>query len=236
MAEDNDAQRRALAIVAHPDDAELCCAGTCAKLTDEGWDVRYIIATSGDKGSHDPRAIPEQVAALREAEQLAAAREIGVRDVIFLRRRDGELIPTMDLRRELTFLLRRYRPHVVFTHDPWRPYQTHPDHRGLGIAVLDAAACARGHLFFPDQLADGLTAWRVPEIDFFATAYPDYLVDITATWERKIRALSCHASQIQSMPGIVERLVVIAEDYGRQIGVRYAEAFHRHRIGIYPDL
>ena len=122
---------RLLVIVAHPDDIESWCAGTICHLTDAGKHVAYVLCTSGDKGTSDPTQTPQQVAALREAEQIEAARILGVETVTFLRWPDSEVEPTLALRRELVRQIRRHRPDLVITHDPVPPYRLHPDHRAV---------------------------------------------------------------------------------------------------------
>src|SRR5207253_1308399 len=106
----------------------------------------------GDKGSHDPAVRAGQIAALREEEQRAAAAEIGVTDLTFLHHADGILENTLELRRELTLIIRQWQPDIVLTIDAWRPYQLHPDHRAAGQAAMDAVWSAREWNLFPEQL------------------------------------------------------------------------------------
>ena len=119
----------ALAVAMHPDDLESWCAGTVAALTARGARVAYLVLTSGDKGSADPLADPRELAAVREAEQLAAAALLGVRDVTFLRYPDGEVSDSPALRRRIAAVIRRVRPDLLLTFDPWQPYAFHRDHR-----------------------------------------------------------------------------------------------------------
>ena len=147
-----DKTGKIVAIFAHPDDSELSCGGSVAKWIAEGKEVVYIICTDGNKGSKDLDVNPFQLAAQREREQKAAARTLDVQQVIFLRHHDGELEINSLLKAELTLLIRYIKPDLVITHDPWRPYLIHPDHRVVGIAVTDAIVAARDHLFFPGHL------------------------------------------------------------------------------------
>ena len=220
-----DARPRVMAIFAHPDDAEFICSGTTARFVASGYRAQYVLATSGDKGSDDRSATPEQLATTREAEQLAAATILGVEEVTFLRHHDGEVEVSIPFRRELARVLREGRPDVVLTFDPWQRYQIHPDHRAVGQTALDAVAAARDHMYYPEQLTDGLTEHRVHNVYFFATDNPNYYVDITATIETKIAALLAHTSQIRA-EGVAERVRARASAVGQQIGVEYAEAFH----------
>ncbi|HEX6819706.1 MAG TPA: PIG-L deacetylase family protein [Ktedonobacterales bacterium] len=220
-----DSRPRVMAVFAHPDDAEFICSGTIARFVKHGYRAQYVLATSGDKGSDDRNASPEQLAATREAEQLAAAKVLGVEEVTFLRHHDGEVEVNIPFRRELALVIRRGRPDVVLTFDPWQRYQIHPDHRAVGMTTLDAVAAARDHMYYPEQLTEGLTEHRVHNVYFFATDNPNYYVDITETMDQKIEALLRHTSQIRT-EGLEERIRMRARLIGQEIGVEYAEAFH----------
>jgi LmbE family N-acetylglucosaminyl deacetylase len=224
-ASTTDSRPRVMAIFAHPDDAEFLCAGTIARFVQNGYRAQYVLATSGDKGSDDPNATREQLIATREAEQRGAAAILGVEEVTFLRHPDGEVEVNIPFRRELALVLRRGRPDVVLTFDPWQRYQIHPDHRAVGMTALDAVAAARDHMYYPEQLTEGLREHRVHNVYFFATDDPNYYVDITSTMNTKIEALLAHSSQIRS-EGLAERVKSRARVLGQQIGVEYAEAFH----------
>jgi LmbE family N-acetylglucosaminyl deacetylase len=234
--------RRVMAITAHPDDFELCCAGAVAKWMRQGWQARLVLVTSGDKGTANAmttaRTTSGAVLAQRNAEQAAAGAVLGLgdRDIVYMGQTDGELMPTMELRRLLAQQIRLFRPHALFTHDPWRPYLLHPDHRAVGIAVTDAISAARDPLNFPEQLSGGLTSWRVTDVYYFATIAPDTFIDVSDTFEIKIAALREHAGQMTGMPGMEERLRELATEHGKRIGARYAEAFKLMTVTIYPDL
>ena len=214
-----------MVIFAHPDDAEFICSGTIARFVQHGYRAQYVLATSGDKGSDDPGATPEGLIATREAEQRAAADILGVEEVTFLRHHDGEVEVNIPFRRELAYVIRQGKPDVVISFDPWQQYQIHPDHRAVGQTALDAVAAARDHMYYPEQLTDGLTEHRVHNVYFFASDSPNYYVDITSTIEKKIAALLAHTSQIRA-EGIAERVRARAAAVGAEIGVQYAEAFH----------
>jgi LmbE family N-acetylglucosaminyl deacetylase len=223
--ETGDTRPRVMVIFAHPDDAEFLCSGTVARFVRAGYRAQYVLATSGDKGSDDPNATPVQLAATREAEQRAAARILGVEEVTFLHHHDGEVEVSIPFRKELALAIRRGRPDVVLTFDPWQRYQIHPDHRAVGQTALDAVAAARDHMYYPEQLTGGLEEHRVHNVYFFATDEPNYYVDITSTIELKIEALLAHASQIR-MEGLEERIRMRARLAGQAAGYEYAEAFH----------
>ncbi len=224
-ATQHDTRPRVMAIFAHPDDAEFICSGTIARFVHSGYRAQYVLATSGDKGSDDRNATPEQLATTREAEQHAAAKILGVEEVTFLRHHDGEVEVSIPFRREIAKVIREGKPDVVLTFDPWQRYQIHPDHRVVGQTTLDAVAAARDHMYYPEQLTDGLTEHRAHNVYFFATDNPNYYVDITETMELKIAAILAHTSQVKS-EGLAERIRERARAVGQQIGVEYAEAFH----------
>lgn len=217
-----------LFIAAHPDDTEFLAGGTIAHLTEEGRAVHYLLVTKGDKGSDDPEMTAPHLATIREQEQRRAAEVLGVQTVTYLEGySDSEVEPTLALRRELTLQVRKIRPHVVFTFDPWRRNEVHPDHRAVGICTLDALACARGQMNFPEQLVDGIKPHRVRDIYYFSTDQPNHWVDITQTIEKKIEAMRCHESQMQHFD---------PADFARRKGLvagvdhkyKFAESFHHY--------
>jgi len=187
----------AMVIMAHPDDAEFTCAGTVAKWCAEGWDVRYVVVTGGDKGTHDPDMYPEKLAAIREEEQRAACRSLGVKECILLGYPDGFTQDDPELRGILVRLLRQYRPDVVITWDGYRGTFNHRDHRTVGIAVADAIyPLVRDRLFYPAHEEDGLAPHEVNTVLLAGSTNPDYEVDITPYWDAKVDAVFCHTSQV----------------------------------------
>ncbi len=221
--------RRALVVAAHPDDAEFGAGGTVARWTSRGAEVRYVVATDGSRGSKDRDVSPHRLADLREAEQRSAAATLGVAEVHFLRHGDGTLEPTLALRAECSLLIRTFRPDVILTHDPWKTYQIHPDHRAIGFATLDGLVAARDHLFQPEQLIAGHQPHETTLVYLWGTDNADQFVDVAETLERKIAALACHASQVARIPDWPERVRRRAAEAARQAGggLRYAEAFKR---------
>ena len=222
---------RVMVIAAHPDDPEFGCAGTVVKWAQAGKKITYVLLTSGDKGSHDPDLRPGQLAALREEEQLAAARELGVEQVIFLRHPDGLLENTLELRRQLSNLIRQHKPHILVTIDPWRRYQLHPDHRAAGQAALDAMYAAREWHIFPEQLVGEVKPWRVQEAYLFWTDSADHWEDISESIETRISALARHASQVSlKMEKLAERIRNWTHEMGEEAGYEHAEAFKRFQF------
>ena len=222
-----------LVITPHPDDAEFGVAGTVARWTREGKSVVYAAVTSGDKGTSDISIKPEEIARIREQEQLAAAKLLGVRDVVFLRYTDQALEDTPDFRKDIVRLIRKYRPQTVVSADPYRRYIWHRDHRITGQVVLDAVfPYARDFLAYPDLLEEGLQPHKVKEVLLWATEDPNYHSDITDTFEIKMAALSCHKSQIgNKMPPEMEGwLRERAKNLAQGQDFELAEAFHRAEI------
>ncbi len=221
---------RALVIMAHPDDAEFLCSGTVAKWCAEGWDVRYVVVTGGDKGTHDESMTPEKLAAIREEEQRAACRVLGVNECILLGYPDGFTSESQELRGQIVRLLRLHRPDVVITWDGFRGSFNHRDHRNVGIATMDAVyPIVRDRLFYQQHENDGLPAHQVNEVLLAGAADPDYIVDITAHWGTKVDAILCHASQIGNRTRedfIKER----AEREQREPGKPIEERFRRWSI------
>jgi LmbE family N-acetylglucosaminyl deacetylase len=238
-------QRAAMVIVAHPDDAEFGCAGTMALWAREGWDVYLVICTDASGGGSDDAtdvgaAARQQTTATRKAEQRAAAEVLGLRDVIFLDRPDGLLEPTIELRRELVRLLRRYRPTRVICQSPersWRPVmfigRYHPDHLAAGQAALAAIYPASQNPWdFPELLEEGLAPHKVREVFIMGAPEPNHAVDISATLDTKLAALRAHDSQVgfrfaELEPMIRQRMI----DAGATYNMPFAEIFHRTENG-----
>jgi LmbE family N-acetylglucosaminyl deacetylase len=216
-----------LFVQAHPDDADFGASGSVALWAREGRRVHYLCCTSGDKGAADPNARPADLARLRETEQREAARRLGVTSTRFLGRHDGELEESLAFRAELTAIIRQVRPQLVFTFDPWRPYQLHPDHRAVGFTTLDAIISARDPLYFAEQRREGLAAHRVREAWLLGTDAADVWIDITPTIDAKLSALEAHTSQVGDWGRMAERIRARAREAGARYGVEYAEAFKR---------
>jgi LmbE family N-acetylglucosaminyl deacetylase len=220
--------QRVLVVAAHPDDPEYGCAATVAKWASEGREVTYLLLTSGDKGSKDPRVRPGELATRREREQRGAAASLGVREVIFLRHPDGMLENDMAMRREIAGIIRQCRPHVLLAIDPWTRYQTHPDHRAAGQAALDAAYAAKEVQLFPEQLVDGIEPWRIGEAWLFWSENPDRWEDVGCCIGKRIAALRRHASQVGGDPKSVAESIRRAARETAKKGEQpfeYAEAF-----------
>lgn len=194
--------RRALCIVAHPDDIEFYCAGSVLLMTRHGAVVDFVVATSGDKGARDTTQSRAKVARIREREQELAAGILGVKRVVFLRHADAELEPTLALREELVREIRHSKPEVLFTFDPNVPYRFHPDHRAVGRVTLDAAwPSARDPLTYPKAGPPHETA----EAWCFGGDQPTLEVDVSEVLEQKIEARLAHESQTASPAALRRR-------------------------------
>jgi len=224
-------KRKILAIAAHPDDLDFSCAGTIAKLSSQGNEVFYLIISDGSKGSHKVKVAAGKLAKIRKEEQKLSAKAIGVKEVIFLGIKDGEIENTKSLRKETVKVIRKIKPDIIFSFDPANfdfenPYRSHRDHRQAGEAVFDAIFPASGNeSFFPELLKQGYKPHQIKEIWFFASPKPNKFIDITKTIGNKIKALSCHVSQIVSMKEIEKRIKYWARSFGKKKRYKYAEAF-----------
>jgi LmbE family N-acetylglucosaminyl deacetylase len=203
---------RILVITAHPDDVDFGAAGTVARWTDAGIDVSYCVVTNGDAGGSD-RSVPrDEMATLRQAEQTAAAKQVGVSDLHFLGYPDGRVEPTLGLRKDLARVIRLLRPDRVLCQSPERNYARlgvgHPDHRAVGSASLDAIyPDSRNPFAFPELLAEEkLEPWTVREVWISGGPAPTHYVDITETFARKLAALRSHVSQVKDIDGLEEML------------------------------
>ncbi len=233
MLSDSEVQR-ILVIAAHPDDVDFGSAGTVAVWTDTGIEVVYCIVTDGDAGGRDESIPRAEMAQLRRAEQQAAAKQVGVHDVRFLGYPDGRVEATLALRRDLARVIRQVRPERVVCPTPERNYArigvSHPDHRAVGSAALDAVyPDARNPFAFPELLADeGLSPWTVTEVWMPGGPAPNHYVDITGTFSRRVAALRAHESQTGHMDGLEDFLRSWLARAAAQGGLpegRLAEAF-----------
>jgi LmbE family N-acetylglucosaminyl deacetylase len=210
---DDEEISRILVIAAHPDDVDFGSAGTIAKWTDAGIEVSYCIVTNGEAGGSDPTVSRADMVTIRQAEQTAAAKQVGVYDLHFLGYPDGMVEPSIRLRKDLTRVIRLLRPQRVVCPSPDRNYArmgaSHPDHRAVGASALDAVyPDARNPFAFPELLAqEKLEPWTVHEVWMAASPGASHYVDITDTFSRKVAALRCHVTQIQDPSGLEDMLL-----------------------------
>ncbi len=236
MDEIDFAGKTVLVVGAHPDDNDFGAGASVAKIARQGADVRYLITTTGQRGSSDAAMTAERLSEIREEEQREAGRFLGVREVQFLDYVDGELAPDLRLKEQIVIQIRRRRPEVVFTMDPSFFYYkklgfvNHSDHRAIGEATLDACyPLARDLLSFPDHFKAGLLPHKVEDLLLYSLdpENANFFIDVSETFEMKLRALSLHKSQVPDIQKIEGRIRGRAEAAGRLAGCRYAEAFVR---------
>jgi len=233
VLKDSEVQR-ILAVLAHPDDVDFGAGGTIARWTDEGIEVTYCLVTDGDAGGFDRSVARAEIPEIRRTEQRNAAKALGGEDVRFLGYPDGRLELTLDLRRDISRVIRQVRPQRVLTQSPERNWvrmpASHPDHLTTGEAALRAIyPDSRNPFAFPGLLAEeGLEPWEVAEVWVMAHPTPNHHVDVTDTFDRKIAALRAHVSQTAHMDDLEvwlrERLGHIATEAGLPAG-HLAEAF-----------
>lgn len=226
--------QKILVILAHPDDPEFFCGATIARWTAAGHQVVYWLLTCGDKGSSNPETNPGELCGDRRDEQIAAAQVLGVQEVNFFDFPDGYLVPDLELRKEVTRIIRKERPDVLVTCDPKTLYVgdnriNHPDHRAAGQVVLDAIFPAAGNpLYFPELLRDENLAPHTPrEVWISLTLEPNVRIDVTDLWDTKLRALSEHRSQIGERSEFIERMRKRHTSDSTLENPRYEEVFRR---------
>ena len=239
--QEQELSKVAMVIVAHPDDAEFGCSGTVATWAREGWDVYYVIVTDASGGGEDVATTlsmdaRQKTTETRQREQRAAGEILGLKDILFLNYRDGTVTPSLELRRDLTRLLRTYRPTRVICQCPdrvWTPSYSigrhHPDHLAVGEAALAAIYPASQNGWdFPELLAEGLTPHKVREVYVTGAPVSNFFVEISDAVDQKIAALRAHESQLADHFDEIEKWVrEWSSRTGKEHGVEYAEQFHR---------
>lgn len=224
-----ETSRRILFIVAHPDDIEFGAGGSAAVWSAQGAQITYCIVTDGGAGSNKPGEDLAQLVRTRQVEQLAAAEIVGVQDVRFLGYKDGTLQATLELRRDLTRLIRELRPYRVVITDPsmifaGNFYINHPDHRAVAEAALYAVFPSAGaRPIFPELLDEGLEPHEVTELYMQFTEHPDMVVDISSVIDLKIQSLLCHKSQLG--PEVEKMVREWDAEAGKEKGYAFAETF-----------
>lgn len=232
-----DYPHKAMVIMAHPDDTEYFCGGALALWARAGTDITAVLVTSGDKGCKDQELDPSQVTALREQEHRNASQILQIKRTVFLREPDGEVLPTLALRRRIMIEVRRYKPDIVIIPDPTRyyfenTYINHVDHRATGEAALAALSPgANNRRYFPELLAQGFEPHGVREIWLAIPTEPNRFIDITDTLEKKIAAFLCHDSQVTDPIKVRERMIHSAATTDVNGQTHYQEAFRVMVIG-----
>jgi LmbE family N-acetylglucosaminyl deacetylase len=222
---------RVLVVISHPDDAEFGAGPAIARLAASGARVDYVVTTDGGKGTENPDVTPQQLSTTRMAEQRAAADILGVTEIVHLGYPDGYLQPTLDLRRDITRQIRRFRPDLVITQNPQRrldhnPFIGHPDHLATGEATLASVyPAARDHLNFPELWTEEhLEPWKVRQVLLTGVEEPNLWLDVAETFDTGIRAILAHASQVDQNE-VPERMRERARLVGEPQGIGLAQAF-----------
>jgi len=192
--------KRVLVVMAHPDDCDFGAGGTIAQWTSQGIEVSYCIITNGDQGGEESGIPVEEMAKVRQQEQRDAGKALGVTQITYLNYRDGWLMPSIELRKEIVKAIRIAKPDRMVVQSPernWeRIYSSHPDHLAAGETAIQAVyPDARNPFAFPELKAAGLEPWRVREVWITGSPTPNHFVDITETFSKKIAALRAHVSQ-----------------------------------------
>jgi LmbE family N-acetylglucosaminyl deacetylase len=235
----DDGVRRVLVVTAHPDDVDFGTAGSVAAFTKAGLEVTYCIATNGEAGGSDRSMSRADMASLRQREQRAAAAEVGVTEVRFLGYPDGRLQPTMELRRDISRVIRQVRPERVVTQSPERRwdfiYASHPDHLAAGEAAVCAVYPDARNPFAHTELLDeeGLEPWTVNELWIGGVPDTNVAVETTSTITQKVAALLRHESQIDDPAGITDRVMASGRAAAAEAGLpegSTAELFRVTRI------
>jgi LmbE family N-acetylglucosaminyl deacetylase len=228
-----------LVILAHPDDPEFFCGGTLVKWALAGHHITYQLITCGDKGFNDSTPAdmtPDALCAIRHEEQHAAAKVIGAEAVHFMDTDDGYLVPDINLRREIVRVIRRFKPDILVTCDPQNLFAiygiNHPDHRAAGQVVLDAVFPAAGSpVFFPELLKEGFQPHMPKEVWCSLTSQPNTTIDITDTWQTKLKALLQHKSQVGDVEKFKERMKTRHTEDSTEENPRFEEKFRVVKYG-----
>jgi len=228
-------KKKILVILAHPDDPEFFCGATLARWSKNGHAIHYYILTNGNKGG-TAGDDPGEITRIRQNEQENAAIILGIRSVHFMNHEDGFLEPNLDLRREITRIIRREKPDILVTCDPtllynWFGRLNHPDHRAAGQVVLEAVFPAAGNIhYFPELLSDNLQPHTPDEVWISLASDPSVTLDVTETWQVKIAALLEHKSQIGDPVMLQERLKARHTEDSAPGSPRYVEKFRVVRL------
>ncbi|OFW77436.1 MAG: hypothetical protein A2201_12345 [Alicyclobacillus sp. RIFOXYA1_FULL_53_8] len=216
--------KKVLCIQPHPDDMDISCGGTLAKLATEGAHITYVTVTDGGAGT-EVRKDEGELIAVRRGEQWAAGAYIGVSDYVWLDYKDADAIPREQLQHDLIRIIREQRPDTIVTVDPWLMYEAHPAHRDTGLAAAAAVLFCGMANIHPEHLEQGLQPFRPERVVFSFSAQPNTFVDITSTWERKLKAIRSHQSQFPDSTWSFygKYLDLKSEEYGKQAGCARAE-------------
>jgi N,N'-diacetylchitobiose non-reducing end deacetylase len=221
--------KRALFIQPHPDDNEIGAGATIAKLVAGGIDVHYLTVTDGSSGSNNPKLSKRDVINTRREEQQAAGAILGVENFHWLEFPDGHLYDNEDLREKLVGVIRKVRPDIIFTVDPWLYYETHTDHIITGKVASFAARISGNPRFYPEQLQGGIKPHRIQAIAYYTTNHPNTFINVDRFWEDKLTSLKVYKSQFSGeyLTFVLNYLTKKAMELAEQVEeeCRYVECF-----------
>jgi LmbE family N-acetylglucosaminyl deacetylase len=228
-----EGKQNILIILAHPDDPEFFLGATIARWVKAGHRVKYCLLTHGEKGSADSAVGPGELSKRRENEQRSAAAVLGVKDIRFLNYLDGNIIPDVNIRRDVVRVIREEKPDILVTCDPTNyfindVYINHPDHRAAGLLVVDAVFPAAGNpLYFPELLVENILPHTPKEVWLSLAAQPNVVLDVTDYWQLKIDALLKHSSQLPNPGLMIERQRNRRTPESSIEDPQYEDRFHR---------
>jgi len=234
----NEDWKRALCVVAHPDDMEFGAAAAVARWTGQGKTVVYCMVTSGEAGIDGMDLAKCKI--VREAEQVESARIVGVDVVDFLEQPDGILEYGVALRRVITAVVRKHKPEIVITNnfrDTWGGVNLNQaDHIATGTATLDAVRDAGNRWVFREQVDGGLEPWGgVKEVWAAGSPYAKSGVDITDTFDAGVESLRAHRAYIEGLGwenfDAAEFLEGMSRATGSRMGVPHAAPFEVFKMG-----
>jgi LmbE family N-acetylglucosaminyl deacetylase len=228
--------KSAMVVVAHADDAEFGCSGTVAQLIRKGWEVTYVLCTDGSKGSDDPEMTQEKLSAIRHAEQVAAGKILGLKQVEFLNYPDSLLEPSLELRKDIAKMIRKHKPEVLICNSPTRDlsnstYIGHPDHTAAAEAALSAVyPTARDRLTYPDLLEEGYEPHKVAEVwVMYGGDSANHVVQLEEQdLVKSISALKAHFSQVPKE--VADRMREWKTRNGKSHGVGPAETYKLFKL------
>lgn len=219
--------QKVLMIGAHPDDIEINAGGLTAALVENQSEVNWLVCTDGSGGSWNSQIDKQSLIETRKREQSKSANILGVSRFSFLDLNDGFVsFQQEELLTDLVKKIREIRPRMIVTHDPWKQYELHADHRAVGFVVSHAAILASNNSFFRDQLEQGLESHFTSIIGYFNPEKPNMWVDITSLNEKKEQAIMAHSSQFGNRYSFLDELKIKSENLGKEINIRQVEAFH----------
>lgn len=187
--------KKIVAIQPHPDDNEVNIAGTLMELHQRGCEIVYVTVTDGRAGAWSTVQDEEQIIQVREEEKIRSGEIVGVHKHIDLHFPDGGIYSIDDVTKQLIHIYREEKPDLVFSVDPWMPYEAHPDHIKVGHAAARALLFSNNTILYP---ITNVNAYQVPQIAFHGTSYPNTWIDITNHFDRKLESILAHRSQFDN--------------------------------------